>query len=296
MCLEALSEQSLAAHRVFVVDNSDDLPELAHPKLKLELIKPGKNLGFAAACNLAAKQSKSDWVAFLNPDAFPARNWLHELSQCVETHSKTICFSSKQVFYEAPHLLDGSGDNYHISGLYWRRGYKQAADRYYPERVFSASGAAMLVKRQIFLDLGGFDTDFFSYGEDVDFGFRLQLLNQPCLYCKDAQVFHRGYSSSGGRHSEFSLYYGHRNLVWVFFKNMPLPFLILFFPLHLVLTIITLIKFSLQGQMKTIFRAKWDAVKGLPILLKQRQRIQSIRKASLSSLWRAFTKNLNRTL
>ncbi len=295
-CIEALERQSLKPHRVYIVDNSDDLPDLTSEGLKLELIKPGKNLGFAAASNLAAQKSQSDWLAFLNPDAFPMPDWLERLSLCAEQNPETACFSSKQVFYENPQLIDGCGDVYHISGLYWRRGYRQSASKVYPKEVFSASGAAMLVKRQVFFSLEGFDEHFFSYGEDVDFGFRLRLRNHSCLYCQEAIVEHIGYTSAGGRHSDFALYYGHRNLVWVFFKNMPLAFLLLFFPLHVALNLITIIKFSLQGQAKTILRAKWDAVKGLGQIFKMRINAKASRQVPLSYLWTIFNKRLDRSL
>lgn len=295
-CLEALEQQSLKPNCVYIVDNSNDLPELSHDVLRLELLKPSKNLGFAAASNLAARQSQSDWLAFLNPDAFPLPDWLERLDAAIQNHPESVCFSSKQVFYENPLLLDGCGDVYHISGLYWRRGYRQSANRHYPKEVFSASGAAMLVKRQIFLLLEGFDERFFSYGEDVDFGFRLRLNNYDCLFCEEAIVQHIGYTSAGGRHSEFALYHGHRNLVWVFFKNMPWLFLCLLLPLHLALNLISLVNFSLKGQTKIIVRAKWDAFKGLGRMIQWRFQARAHRQISLAKLWSIFNKRLNRSL
>ena len=294
LCLEALSKQTASPNRVFIVDNSADLPELTYPLLDITILRPQHNIGFAAACNLAVAQSRSDWVAFLNPDAFANEDWLEKLTACAGSNPQITSFSSKQTFYEAPDLLDGSGDNYHISGFYWRRGYMKAATRHYPSEVFSASGTAMLVKRKSFLELGGFDEQLFTYGEDVDLGFRLRLAGHACMYCEDATVQHKGYATSGGRYSEFALYHGHRNLVWVFFKNMPLPFLILFLPLHIAANMAAILKFGLKGQGKTVFRAKVDAILGLKTILSQRKKVQKQRHISLLSLWQIFTKSTRR--
>ena len=288
LCIHALELQTCLPASIIIVDNSDDLPHDLQSTLNIELIRPKANLGFAVACNLATRHAQSEHIVFLNADAFPRQDWLEQLFVYLERYPERVCLSSKQVFYEAPHLLDGTGDSYHPSGLYWRRGYKKPLQPY-PEEVFSASGAAMLVKRDVFLELGGFDETFFAYGEDVDFGFRLRLVGHASYYCEDAVVEHVGYSSSGGRHSSFSLYYGHRNLVWVFFKNMPFPFLLLFLPLHLMLNVVTLIKFGLQGQAKTLAKAKWHAFKGLAAILSSRSKLRRSSKVSLKALWQAFS-------
>ena len=68
--------------------------------------------------------------------------------------------------------------------------------------------------------MGGFDEDYFSYHEDVDLGFRLRLRGLSCMLVPQAIVHHVG-SASTGKRSDFSVYYGHRNLVWTYFKDMP---------------------------------------------------------------------------
>jgi GT2 family glycosyltransferase len=118
--------------------------------------------------------------------------------------------------------LDGAGDEYHVSGLAWRRFYNHLANGYglKPEEVFGACAAAAMYRREDFLKIGGFDEDYFSYFEDVDLSFRLRLAGGRCLYVPDAIVHHVG-SASTGKLSDFVVYYGHRNLVWTFFKDMP---------------------------------------------------------------------------
>jgi GT2 family glycosyltransferase len=123
------------------------------------------------------------------------------------------------------------------------------------------------------LGVGGFDERFFCYFEDVDLAFRLRLLGHRCLYIPNAKVEHIG-SAITGKKSDFSVYYGHRNMVWTYFKNMPSLLFWKGLPQHLLANIVTLIRFSLTGQASVIFRAKWDALLGLGKAIEQRELIQ----------------------
>src|SRR6185436_16737512 len=100
--------------------------------------------------------------------------------------------------------------------------------------------------------------------------FRLRLEGHRCLYVPGAVVHHVG-SALSGRRSAFTVYHGHRNLVWVFFKNMPLRLMWRYLPQHLVLNVLSVAWYALAGQGGTIVRAKWDAVRGLPRVLRERR-------------------------
>jgi GT2 family glycosyltransferase len=93
-------------------------------------------------------------------------------------------------------------------------------------------------------------------------------------------VLHLG-SAFVGKHSDFQLYHGHRNLVWVYAKNMPGILFWLFLPAHVALNLVTLLWFGLRGQGAVIWRAKRDALLGLPRFWKKRAAIQASRKASV---------------
>ncbi len=81
-----------------------------------------------------------------------------------------------------------------------------------------------------------------------------------------------------GKHSDFTIYHGHRNIVWTFLKNMPLILLIYYLPQHIFLNFFSLVWFSLQGKRSVIFRAKFDALINIPEILKKRREIQKNRK------------------
>jgi len=121
----------------------------------------------------------------------------------------------------------------------------------------------------------------------VDLAFRMRLLGHRCLYVPDAVVHHVG-SAVSGRHSEFSLYHGHRNLVWTWWKNMPGPLLAAYLPQHLALAAVSLVHFAGRGLLGPVLRAKRDALRGLPAVLRQRRHVQASRRAGIGDLRRVM--------
>jgi GT2 family glycosyltransferase len=117
------------------------------------------------------------------------------------------------------------------------------------------------------------------YHEDVDLGFRMRLLGYRCLYVPSAIVYHKG-SASTSIKSDFAVYYGHRNLVWSFFQNMPGWLLLKYLPAHLLANLVFLVYYSLRCQAAPIWRAKWHAFLGLPRALRKRRSIQKNRQIS----------------
>src|SRR5690349_18314790 len=181
-CLASLRAQTFKNFEVIIVDNgsidgSIDKLELRWPDLNLKITHLKENLGFAVANNIGARLASGRWLALLNTDAFPEPDWLERLLAAAESNPEYSFFTSRQLKAQTPHLLDGAGDVYHISGLAWRRYAEFPADCFGLEsgEIFGACAAAALYAREAFLHVGGFDEDFFSYHEDVDLSFRLRL-------------------------------------------------------------------------------------------------------------------------
>ncbi len=288
-CLDSLTQQTFRDFEVILVDNASidgDVNGVVknYPSLNIHIKKNSSNLGFSIANNVAAQISSGKWLALLNADAFPEPDWLENLIKATELFPNAF-FASQQIQANVPDLLDGEGDVYHVSGLAWRRNYGFPVQKKYDlEEIFSPCAAAALYPRQAFLDAGGFDEDFFSYHEDVDLGFRLRLLGFRSYFVPQAIVFHIG-SASTGKKGDFSVYYGHRNLVWSYFKNMPILLFWLFLPVHLFMNIAFLVNFIFRGQGKIILQAKRDAICGLSRMLKKRKIIQKKRKVSIRALY-----------
>ncbi len=290
--------QTIKPHEIILVDNasSDGSLEIARRYPAVRLMAQERNTGFARGNNLAieAASKESEWIALINPDAFAEPQWLEALLLAAKSNPSFDVFGSKLVNALDPTKLDGAGDAYHMSGLVWRKGHGSAVPTSIENEreVFSPCAAAALYRRRVLHELGGFDEDYFCYVEDVDLGFRLRLAGFRCLYVPQSVVYHVGSGTTGGRHSPFSLYHGHRNLVWTFVKDMPGLLFWLLLPLHLLLNLASIVWFALRGQGGVMWCAKRDALLGLPKMWRKRQDIQKTRVASIAEIWRLLDKRM----
>jgi GT2 family glycosyltransferase len=296
--LDHLSRQTLQPASVIIVDNAStdgsvDAAEQRHTEV--EVVRLDTNVGFAAANNLAARRAEDcEWIALLNPDAFPAPTWLEELVAAAESHPGYSFFASRLDAADAS-TLDGRGDSYHVSGWAWQRDHgapRTDVEEGPPHEVFSPCAAAAMYRREAFLEAGGFDERFFCYAEDTDLSFRLRLAGHRCLYVPQALVEHVG-SATTGRESDFGIYHAHRNLVWTYFKNMPSPLVWLYLPQHVLMNLLVIAWFSARGHPRAILRAKVDALKGLRAALKQRPAVQATRVRSVADLRRSMARGIS---
>ena len=297
-CLSALVAQSYRDFEVLIVDNgsSDNAilnVEDSYPTLDLRVERLEKNTGFAVANNIGARLAHGKWLALLNADAFPEPDCLKQLLQAVDDNPEFTFFASRQIQANTPELLDGTGDAYHVSGLAWRENYNNLASKYGMQsgEVFSACAAAALYLRDDFMKVGGFDEDYFSYHEDVDLGFRLRLTGGRCLYVPQAVVHHVG-SASTGKTSDFSYYYGHRNLVWTFFKDMPAVLFWIYLPVHMLMNIYLSASYLFKEKRSIILKSKVDAFRVLPAILRKRKYVQQLRSVSTREIHRVMIKEL----
>jgi GT2 family glycosyltransferase len=175
-------------------------------------------------------------------------------------------------------------------GIKASRGKVQVGHK--PREIFSPCAAAAMYRRDALMAVGGFDEDFFCYIEDVDLGFRLRLMGHRCLLVPSAVVHHIGSATTGGQRSDFSVYHGHRNLVWAFVKNMPGYLFWALLPLHILMNCATICLFVLRGKGRVIIQAKLDAIKVLPLMWAKRKQIQNNRVASIKDIWRVLDKRL----
>ncbi|CAN0406899.1 unnamed protein product, partial [Ectocarpus fasciculatus] len=260
---QALNAQTRKPDEIWVLENASpkapvteaDLPEGAR------LITSETNLGFAAGNNLLAQQTQADWLAFLNPDAFPEPDWIERLLAATERHPDVDLFGSTQLAADTPGVLDGVGDVWFGAGIPYRSGYGKAIPVPAEGEVFAPCAAASLVRRSVFEALGGYDEDYFCYVEDVDLGFRARLAGSRTIQLPDAKVHHVGYGSSG-RRSEFATYHGARNRLWTWWKNTPGWLFWLTLPVHAGLTLLLGISALRFGLGRAYWRGIGDALRG----------------------------------
>jgi GT2 family glycosyltransferase len=127
--LACLAHQTLLPARIVVFDNASSDSSLAAardvvardarlaPRTVFE--ESGVNIGFAAANNRAVETCDTEFVALLNPDAFPEPGWLAALLDAARRYPAAAAFGSRQLLANSPALLDGVGDVYHVAGRAW---------------------------------------------------------------------------------------------------------------------------------------------------------------------------------
>ena len=277
--LAALDRQTRAPDRVVVVDNGSGkpLPVARYAHGPVRVLTMPRNVGFAAANNVAAcEETDAEWLALLNPDALPEPGWLAALMAAAAGHPECQFFGSTQLTGQGGAVIDGLGDVYHVCGAAWRDGHGKRNERLPTtcREIFAPCAAAALYRRDAYLDVGGFDEDFFCYFEDVDLGFRLRLRGYRAMHVPGAVVHHLGGGTTGGGRSDFAVYHGQRNLVWAFVKNMPGIHLWRYLIQHLMFNLASLAVHALRGQGWVALKAKWAALAGLRRMTLKRAQVR----------------------
>jgi GT2 family glycosyltransferase len=292
-CLERLQAQTFTDFEAIVIDNASPDPgdtEIAESFPSVRLVRNGENLGFARAGNQGARLARGRWFVLLNPDAFAEPDWLAELMAAAIRHPQVRSFTSRQMMADDPGMLDGLGDVMSIWGIPYRGGYMaRDTGQAFEGEVFSPCGAAMMIERALFMDLGGFYEPYFCYGEDVDLGYRLQLAGEPTLLVPTAAIHHLGSASSGGRKSEFAVFHGTRNRFWGVYKNTPWTLLPLVIPLHLAAVLFISSRRPNWPHAGIVWRAFVESLQGLPWILRDRRAVQAGRRVAISDVARAMT-------
>ena len=185
--------------RVWLVDNGNTTDAVggleSHPTITV--LRPGRNLGFAAGVNHGAASGLAETLAVLNADAQVAPDALARLVAVAAEPEVAIASASLRLAGR-PSVLNSAGNPLHITGLSWAGANGQPAaehDRRRPAPI--ASGAAFAIRRRRWEELGGFWAAYFTYHEDTDLSLRCWQRGWRVDYVPDAIVEHQ-YDFGGG--------------------------------------------------------------------------------------------------
>ncbi len=289
-CMAALLAQTKTDFEVRIVDNvsTDGSLRFVPGDGRFLVIHAGSNVGFAAACNLGAKNCAAPFVVFLNPDAFPEPGWLEALVHAAQSHPDAAMLGSLQISATDGNILDGAGDSYSCFGVPWRGGFGQPVKPLpdYAE-AFSPCGAAAMYRTEWFTRVGGFDERFFCYIEDIDLAFRIRLLGGRCLQVNSAVVHHVGGATSGIE-SDFTVYHSARNRLWTIIKNVPGWLLCVVVPLHMAFSVYLFFRNGMSSAASAIRQGLLAGFAGLPGMWRERRKIQAARVASIGDIAHAI--------
>ena len=202
-CLTHLAEVTTeTSYEVIVVDNdsSDGTAEfLSSLRGDIKVITNSENLGFAKACNQGAAAAKAKYLVFLNNDTIPKPGWLKSLVCEVDSYKDVAVVGSKllysddtiqhagvvfsRLFHTPYHLFSGASGS--LPAVNARKEFQ------------SVTAACMLVRKEIFEKVGGFDEGFVNGFEDVDFCLKIRQMGKKVVYQPKSCLYHVESQSPG---------------------------------------------------------------------------------------------------
>jgi len=178
------------------IDGSIEYIQSHYPQV--HVVCNEQNLGFGSGNNVGARAATSQYVVFLNNDMWVDPQFIEGLVKTVQSGPDVVCAGAKILNWDGTRF-DFAGSACHFAGY----AYQEALDKPFTPEQFSsvkptlfACGGAMIIDRQVFLDIGGFDGDYFAFYEDSDLGWRLWLLGYKVVFAPDAIAYHRHHGTT----------------------------------------------------------------------------------------------------
>ncbi len=295
-CLRSLEQQD-AEHEIIVVDNgsTDGSAEAAGCEFKARVIRNAENRGFCAANNQGIRESRGELIALLNNDAEAAPGWIAALARAFEGRPEVGMAASKILVHEDPRRIDKAGHLIYPDGQNRGRGTGALDDGRFDrmEEALWPDGCAAMYRRSMLEQIGGFDEDFFAYGDDAELGMRARIAGWKCLYVPDAVVrHHRG--STLGKHSTRRLALIERNRVLLAAKLFPWRLLWLN-GAYYVARLAAGVRASQAGRGETaefpwwkiagaLARGDAEALRLLPRMLRKRREVRRLARLSAAEI------------
>ena len=242
-CIRGLQELNWPAHllEIIVVENGsgdDSLAKLRSIEGKITVVESKENLGFTGGCNLGVSKASGEFIAFLNNDARPHPDWIKEGIETFATGQDIGAVASKVLDW------DGLKVDFTDAALTWYgMGYKPHAGEVdrgawdNEKDVLFGTGAAMFIRSKVFEELDGFDDNFFMFYDDVDLGWRLNLLGYRFRFQPKSLVFHKHHASMDKFGDFREQYLLERNALFALYKNLDDGSLAEVFPGALLLAV-----------------------------------------------------------
>ena len=286
-CFRSIFRQTYSRFETILVDNGsrDDSIEYTQQNFpEIKILSLSDNRGFAGGTNAGIRVAIGDFILTLNNDTILTDDFIEELIKPMVSDSSVGICASKMLFPDGK--INSTAICISRSGAAWDRGMGEPDNGQYnvPEEVFGACAGAALYRRSMLDEIGLFDEDFFLFMEDVDLSFRARLAGWKCIYVPTARVVHFHGGTAGFR-SDFSIYFGNRNLIWYVIKDFPARTLLLSAPWIIGRNFADIPYYILKGQGMAIIRAKIDMIKGFRTMVRKRDSVKKILPEGMIEHW-----------
>ncbi|MEI6315326.1 MAG: glycosyltransferase family 2 protein [Syntrophus sp. (in: bacteria)] len=185
-CLASVIDQTGVDKEIFVVDNAStdgSAAMIAANFPDVHLIANKENKGFAVANNQAIAHCRGRHILFLNPDTVLKENCLTTSLIYMDVHP--------EIGLAGLHILNPDGtDQESVSWRYLSQRYTSGELTNLPGPIACVLGAAMIAPRETIISVGGFDADYFLYGEDEDLCLRIRRQGLQIGFIEAARVIH----------------------------------------------------------------------------------------------------------
>jgi GT2 family glycosyltransferase len=286
-----------AGTQIWIVDNNStdlsiDWIQETYPEIFTMELK--ENYGYAGGYNRALEKIDADYFVILNNDVRVTKNWLPPLIQRLESHPDIASVQPKIKSERSPDKFEYAGA---AGGEIDKWGYPFCRGRIFdtievdegqyeePEPIFWSSGAAMIIKSDLFLRAGGFDPSFFAHQEEIDLSWRLLRAGYRVFYEPKSEVFHLG-GGTLSYNAPHKVYLNFRNNLTTLIKNEPSAKCFWLLPLRFFLDTIAALKFLFDKNTqaaKSVFRAYGFIIVNMSHILAKRKlsaaRVRKIRSS-----------------
>ena len=273
---------------MIVVDNAStdgSRQLLARDFPEVKLIPLDRNLGFTGACNAGLRAGQGQCLILLNNDTEVAADWLEAILAAFGRHPQAGSVAAKMLLFDRRNVLHAAGDFFRVDGTPGNRGvWEEDRGQFAEGPVFSANGGSAAYRRAMLEDVGLLDESFYFSLEDVDLGWRAQLRGWPCVYVREAVVYHKLSATGGGVTHSF---YNGRNFLYVMAKDVPGALWRRYWPQMLRAQL----QISLEAvrawrgrEARARLRGQLAGLLGLPRQLARRRAIQAGRRVSIDYL------------
>ena len=230
-CIDSIYKNiSIKDFEIIVVDNGSTDNSINRVKSNFQnvgIISSNSNLGYSGGCNLGATHASGKYLLFLNNDTEHSNEWIEKLVYFLDSNSKIAAVQPKILNIHNKKLFDYAGgaggfiDKFCFPFVQGRIFHTLEEDHNQynnPSRIFWASGAAFMIRSNIFKTLEGFDKVYFAYMEEIDLCWRAQAMGYKIYSVPDSFVYHYG-KQTIKENTIKSHYLNHRNSWILFFKN-----------------------------------------------------------------------------
>ncbi len=222
-CLNSIENQTYPHFETIVVDDAStdaSVKMLEGDFSWVRLVRNPRNLGAAESKNVGLEQAQNELVAFLDNDAVLDKHWLEEMIRFIGERENAGIVASKILFTDNHKIINSTGGKVNLAGYGWDRGIFEFDADFNPprDRITYACSAAMIARKSILDQVGGFDSLFRYPYEDADLGWRMNLAGYEVSYNPAAVAYHK-LSATMGRDNPRMIYLCERNRLRTMLKN-----------------------------------------------------------------------------